>query len=184
MKPTARPITSTPECDKKGKDEVEIARSRNSSTKKRLLIIALALTSASLAGSMLLTLIVGAHNTTLDERKDKVAESLLNGSADVNVPSQAKTGHIETEVVTIRRTGFEPAEIKRRDGHFLLAVYNRSGIGTMSLQVDRDTGGRLHSANVTKEKLDWKRELNLEPGHYLLTMVERPGWSCQFTIAP
>ena len=89
---------------------------------------------------------------------------------------------IEVELVTIRASGFEPGEINRPPGKFLLAVDNRSGISEVDLRLDRLTGGRVHEARVSRDRPDWQTPLELTPGQYLLTEAYHPNWICRITI--
>jgi hypothetical protein len=89
---------------------------------------------------------------------------------------------LEAEIVTLRPFGFEPAEIARPKGRFILMVDNRSGLGDMDLQLNRETGNHLHAVKVSKEQLDWNDEFDLSPGRYVLTEAGHPEWSCWITI--
>lgn len=89
---------------------------------------------------------------------------------------------IETELVTIRRHGFEPVEIIRPAGPFVLAVENRSGIEDVALQLNAVSGVRLKEVLVPQTKLDWRDFFDLAPGDYSLTEANHPGWICHLTI--
>lgn len=93
-----------------------------------------------------------------------------------------KSASIEAEVVTIQPTGFEPREITRPKGLFLLAVENRSGLRTIQLRLDREAGGRLRDLHIPGNRHDWKDGLDLPPGRYVLTEAYHPDWSCVLTI--
>ncbi len=88
---------------------------------------------------------------------------------------------VETELITLRPTGFEPAEITRPAGEFILMVENNSG-KPISLRFARETGERLHEARVTREEPDWNELVDLRPGRYLLTEADHPKWKCRLTI--
>lgn len=89
---------------------------------------------------------------------------------------------VETEVLTIRPTGFEPSELTRPQGRFLLAVNNRSGLAEVNLRLDRVAGNRLREVRVPRNKLDWREFVELPPGRYLLTEAGQPNWVCSITI--
>jgi hypothetical protein len=93
-----------------------------------------------------------------------------------------QSGSIEAEVITIRPTGFEPQEITRPKGLFLLAVENRSGLQTIQLRLDREAGARLRDLQMSRNKHDWKDMFDLPPGRYILSEAYHPQWSCSFTI--
>jgi hypothetical protein len=88
---------------------------------------------------------------------------------------------VETEVVTLRPTGFEPAEITRPAGEFILMVENATG-HPVSLSFSRETGERLHEVRATREQPDWNELEDLQPGRYLLTEADHPEWVCRVTI--
>jgi hypothetical protein len=89
---------------------------------------------------------------------------------------------LETELVTVRPHGFEPAEITRIGGRFLLAVENRSGVEELWLRLDNETGGKEREERVHRKKLDWNDVVELKPGSYRLTEAHHPDWVCRITI--
>lgn len=95
---------------------------------------------------------------------------------------ESKQERVETELITVRSTGFEPAEITRPQGRVFFEVDNRSGLSEINLQLVAEHGNRLHQARVRREQLDWYQELDLQPGRYLLTEADHPGWVCRITI--
>ena len=90
--------------------------------------------------------------------------------------------NVEAEVITIRPTGFEPQEITRPKGLFLLAVENRSGLQTIQLRLDREAGARIRDPQFPRNKHDWKDRLDLPPGRYILSEAYHPLWSCVLTV--
>lgn len=89
---------------------------------------------------------------------------------------------LAVELIILRPHGFEPREITRRLGRFMLVVNNRSGLKEMSLRLLRDTGNHLHEERVPRESLNWKKPVDLPPGHYILTDTNHPEWNCSITI--
>lgn len=89
---------------------------------------------------------------------------------------------VEAELITIRPTGFEPAQITRAGGRFVLAVDNRSGFEEVDLQLNRETGSREREALVHRKQLDWREFVDLPPGRYVLKEVNHPDWACLITI--
>jgi len=85
--------------------------------------------------------------------------------------------------VKITPTGFEPSEVSCSEGAYLIGVYNRSGLRTVDLQLDREAGNRLHEVTVPREMLDWKRVVELAPGRYILSEVNHPEWSCKINVS-
>jgi hypothetical protein len=79
-------------------------------------------------------------------------------------------------------TGFEPKEINRPKGQFLLVVHNRSGVEEVNLRLDHEAGNRLHEVRVGRDRLDWRAPLDLHPGQYVLTEAGHPGWICRINV--
>lgn len=85
--------------------------------------------------------------------------------------------------VTIRPTGFDPAEVTLPRGRFMLAVDNRTGLNELTFRLVREGGGRLHEVRMTREQLAWRKVVDPPPGGYLLTEVNHPGWVCRISVA-
>lgn len=109
-----------------------------------------------------------------------LVEPLKSPSAVVREPQ--KTERIEAEVITIHPTGFEPREITRPAGLFLLAVENRSGLQIVQLRLDDAAGPRLRDVQMPTKTHDWRDGLDLAPGKYALTEAYHPEWLCSITI--
>ena len=91
---------------------------------------------------------------------------------------------LETELVTITPTGFEPAEITRPQGRFMLAIDNRSGLDDVDLYLERETVGRVNVALSRRGKLAWRETIDFPPGNYVLRAANDQSWRCAFTITP
>lgn len=106
---------------------------------------------------------------------------------EVAAPSQQQprsNNELEAEIVTATPTGFEPSDISRPQGRFLLAVDNRSGLGDLDLYLERQTGGRVNVVLGRKGKLAWRQELDLPPGQYILRAANDESWQCNLTLSP
>lgn len=99
-------------------------------------------------------------------------------------PLQAQqTGSaLEAEVITITPLGFEPAEITRPAGRFILVVDNRSGLEEITFRLDREGGNRVHEIRMPRKHPDWDGVVDPPPGTYLLTEASHPDWLCRITI--
>lgn len=89
---------------------------------------------------------------------------------------------VEAELVTLNPTGFEPREIVRPPGPFLLSVDNYSGQGSVTLQLTAESRGRLREVAVPRRQRDWSEVLTLPPGRYTLAEANHPGWVCHITV--
>lgn len=89
---------------------------------------------------------------------------------------------LETELITITRHGFEPGEITRPAGRFLLMLDNHSDRAVLLLQLKREDGQVVKEARLKREDSDWNAIVDPPPGRYLLTEANHPHWSCVITI--
>ena len=140
-----------------------------------LFISALAVSAHAWLGS-----IPGTAKKTASEATPSVAKPVQPSRSTTATPQEA----LQAEIITIRETGFDPQQLTRPHGRFILMVENRSGLGDVELQLNRQTGNSLHAVHVSKEQLDWHDEIDLGPGNYVLTEANHPEWSCQITITP
>lgn len=99
-------------------------------------------------------------------------------------PETASPSQLETERITIRHNGFDPEEITRPAGQVMMAIDNRSGLEEIRLRVDREGGQRLVEVTVSRNKLDWRKKINLPPGRYRLTEANHPDWLCEIIVTP
>ena len=96
---------------------------------------------------------------------------------------QGQKRRIEPVFVTLKPTGFEPKELKRPRGLFLLMVDNRSNNPNLLFHLDGESGKREHEQQTRAGgRLDWNKALDLPPGRYLLTEANHPKWVCEITI--
>lgn len=98
--------------------------------------------------------------------------------------STAAQLRVETERVTIRPTGFEPAQITRPQGEFILAADNLSGLREVTLVLERERGERVRERRVTLQQFKWRQRLDLRPGRYVLREAGHPDWIFTLTITP
>jgi hypothetical protein len=89
--------------------------------------------------------------------------------------------HLDAEHITLRSTGFEPSEITRPAGRFLLAVDNVTGMGEMSFRLLHHSGARLRDFPANG-RFRLRQVVELPPGQYALVEVNHPNWACRITI--
>jgi hypothetical protein len=108
--------------------------------------------------------------------------SAKNSSLRVIKATQSNPSSVEAESITLLPRGFEPSQITRPEGMFLIAVDNRSGLDDVTFRLDREAGGRLREAPVSRKKAAWRDLVDLTPGTYLLTEASHPAWHCRIVI--
>jgi hypothetical protein len=104
-------------------------------------------------------------------------------TSSTTVPAQDATDKLEVELVTLRASGFEPLQITRPKGSFVLFVQDRSGKESSSFTLKQVTGQHLREVNTTRLKFEWYDVVNLPPGDYLLTTTNSDS-ICRLTILP
>jgi hypothetical protein len=95
---------------------------------------------------------------------------------------QSSQAALQTELITITPSGFEPTEITRPRGRFLFAIDNRSGLDDPDFYFERETGGRVNVALSRRGKLAWREIVDLPPGTYILRATNDESWRCRITI--
>jgi hypothetical protein len=96
-----------------------------------------------------------------------------------NKPDRPQTDFLP---VMLRAGGFVPREISRPAGEYVISVNDQSGAQGLTLRFDRENGGRLHEAKVSRRKPHWRQLLRLTPGTYLITEADHPDWVCRITV--
>ena len=135
------------------------------------------LISATIAGFVLLLFAnkesrAGAWSTLpTNQAEQQLAVSLDDPGATV-----------EIQLIKITRFGFEPREIERSRGAFVLAVHNFSSEPDLVLQLHRVQGSRLQEFRMRRGTKKWQAPLSLPPGDYVLTEASNPEWQCQIKI--
>ena len=100
-------------------------------------------------------------------------------------PSEAATmvqgpqAPVQAELVTVTPTGFEPSELTRPKGRFLLAIDNQSGLDEVEFYFERETGGRVNVPLSRRGKLAWREIVDLTPGTYILRATNDESWRYQ-----
>jgi len=122
--------------------------------------------------SVLLLLISGALIVAHFKRAPSVEAAMVQ---DPEAPVQA-------ELITVTPTGFEPVQITRPKGRFLLAIDNQSGLDEVGFYFEREAGGRLNVPLSRRGKLAWREIINLTPGTYILRSTNDESWRCRLTI--
>lgn len=110
----------------------------------------------------------------LRTRPDLVAEA----KAAVTAPA---TNDLEAELITITADGFEPAEITRPAGRFVLTFDNQSGLRPFELRLERTDMPRLTELRLSR-KTGATKILNLPAGEYQVTEAGHPAWSLKLTL--
>jgi hypothetical protein len=104
------------------------------------------------------------------------------------VTSVQTTDKVESELITLRPFGFEPAEINRPAGEVVFVINNRSHLQDVSFTLSRVQGNRstqkVKDVGLKRGQVNWLDRYNLPPGDYVLTVAGHPEWNCAITLTP
>ena len=132
--------------------------------------------------ALALTVLVVVANGGFLRKHLSASERRNESAADIVRPALDDPRRIETELITVTRTGFEPLEITRPQGQFLLDVDNRSELNALDLYLERQNGARERSAKVQKTAPELRLPLDLSPGTYFLREAGHNSWICTINI--
>ena len=96
---------------------------------------------------------------------------LLPTKKTVTAQTQAEPQVLAYEVTP---SGFNPVETTISQGKCLILVRNRSGRRDLNFWLARENGNRVSESE--RQKRDWKSEVHLAPGTYILGETNNPEW--------
>lgn len=137
-----------------------------------------------IASAVVLTLsgfVLGARAWPATEHSTKTLLEIVK-TPSASVMPQRSGADIQAELITIAPHGFEPLELTRPRGRFVLMIENRSGLKEVALSLTREGGARVREMRVPREQPDWSEVVDLEPGRYLLSEANHSDWVCAITI--
>lgn len=109
----------------------------------------------------------------------RVYRNRMTALQSVTIPASRK--RIEGEVIALRPTGFEPAQINRPVGPFLLLVNNYGKLEEAVLLLDKNDGSVVRKVSLLRETRIWSETIDLPPGSYTLREASH-NWVCHIVI--
>ncbi len=82
--------------------------------------------------------------------------------------------------VQVTPSGFEPRETIAPRGKFLILLQNRTGRRDLNFWLARENEGRV--AESKPQKRDWKAQLQLTPGTYIIGETNHPEWQSTIRV--
>lgn len=128
------------------------------------------------------TLIVGIAVFFVVYASVKVGRTGTSQPSEVTI--KPSSPDLEVELISLRPSGCEPAEITRSRGAFVLFIDDRTGRESSTLSLVKTNGDRMKQARTTKKRSEWQDLIDLTPGVYLLVDAANPQTSCRITILP
>ena len=89
--------------------------------------------------------------------------------------------NVEVELITILPNGFEPGELVRPAGSFVLMFDNQSGLQPLDLRLERAGMPRVTELRL-RRKTDSTAILNLPQGEYQVREANHPDWNLKLTL--
>lgn len=148
---------------------------------KLLAYVSLLALVASVTGAALLDA-TGKATSSEGERAAPAERVAHSAPALPRVRQRESKEALPSEVVTLTRRGFEPAEITRPHGKFFLVVENRSDVRGITLRLDPEHGNRTREYTQPEDELDWTEEVHLTPGTYTLSVSGHSNWVCRINV--
>ena len=133
-------------------------------------VLAMALTIAA-AFAVAVPLIARTENIPSSLREDS-----SRSESSVAPRPTATSPDDEPRVVSLQVTpnGFEPTETSVPRGKVLILLQNRTGNRDLSFYLTRENQERL--AESEPQKRDWKAQVQLGPGTYIIGETSHPEW--------
>ena len=94
------------------------------------------------------------------------------------VPSTSTQDEPQVVSMEVTPSGFQPNEATAPRGKFLILLQNRTGRRDLTFWLARENRERV--AESAPEKRDWKAQVQLGPGTYIIGETNHPEW--QFTL--
>lgn len=142
-----------------------------SSQRYRRVVVALLLLAIAVVGVSL----VYARSSRVPKADKAMAATVTN------LPQAVSSNPGAVELIDLRPSGFEPSEITRPAGRFLLRVNNRTGPTDLSLMLVQESGKSEGIKRLSRMKT-WREVLDLQPGRYVLREATHRDWLCHITI--
>lgn len=93
-----------------------------------------------------------------------------------------KDQRLEIETVTITPDGFEPQQLERTAGPFILSITNQSGVDALNLRIETEQHARFREKSLPLITPDWRERIDPPPGKYIFTEENHPEWTLTFII--
>lgn len=100
----------------------------------------------------------------------------------VLTPQGKKDQKLEIEAVTITPDGFEPQQIERPAGPFILSVTNQSGVDALNVRIETEQHSRFSEKTLPLITPYWRERINPPPGKYFITEENHPEWMLTLII--
>jgi hypothetical protein len=97
-------------------------------------------------------------------------------------PQGKKDQRLEIEDVTITPEGFEPQELERTAGPFILSVTNQSGVDALNIRIETEQHERFREKTLPLLTPYWRERIDPPRGKYIITEENHPEWTLTVII--
>jgi hypothetical protein len=97
-------------------------------------------------------------------------------------PQGKKDQRLEIEDVTITPDGFEPQQLERTAGPFILSVNNQSGVDALNIRIETERHERFREKTLPLLTPYWRERIDPPPGKYIITEENHPEWTLTVII--
>ena len=98
-------------------------------------------------------------------------------------PATPAPSSITVDTLTLTHLGFEPREITRPAGKFVLGIDNRLLNEEFSFELVLENGHGVRQLKMPKGQIRSRKLLNLPAGRYVLRVAEHPEWTCTIVLS-
>lgn len=105
-----------------------------------------------------------------------VIPSVLDQSEEVG-------SEVKLVLLALMPEGFDNTEMQLDSGEHLFIIGNRTGLKEVSVRLDREGKGLVAETIVGGRQRDWKKRLKLTVGTYLVTVNDKPNWTCRIVVS-
>jgi|GEM_PF-2033417 len=103
-------------------------------------------------------------------------------TGSVLTPQGKKDQKLEIEAVTITPEGFEPQQLERTAGPFILSVTNQSGVDALNVRIETEQHDRFREKTLPLITPYWRERIDPPKGKYIITEENHPEWTLTLII--
>ena len=97
-------------------------------------------------------------------------------------PQGKKDQKLEIEAVTITPEGFDPQQLERTAGPFILSVTNQSGVDALNVRIETEQHERFREKSLPLVTPYWRERIDPPRGKYVITEENHPEWTLTLII--
>src|ERR1700750_637125 len=100
----------------------------------------------------------------------------------VLTPQGKKDQKLEIEAVTITPEGFDPQQLERTAGPFILSVTNQSGVDALNVRIETEQHERFREKSLPLVTPYWRERIAPPRGKDIIPEENHPEWTLTLII--